>query len=243
MRIGAFETAFISIGGKMGNCNVLYRAGRRFGLVILVVACLAPAASSALPAVQDTLGFELAPVKKGDRCIVCNMPVDSSGMAILYRGRRVPFYSIDMLQRFLDNPDAYFYKLEPNGALFQEAAVSRQGLQPGWFIFGLWVVLALVSASLSAVLALRKGLPVVKWYFIGLAASLIGVLFVWRKPAVAAVELPPGFTKPPATPLPIKCPACGAENHPSAKVCSACGNTLQPLEESEVERVGGISNQ
>ena len=223
----------------MGNHNELYRAFRRLGLAMLLIACFVPAAKGASPSAQDTLGFELAPVKKGDRCIVCNMPVSGAGVAILYRGRRVPFTNIAMLERFLDDPGDYFYKLEPNGALFQEAAVARQALQPGWFVLGLWVLLALVSASLAAVLALRKGLPVVKWYFIGLAASVVGVLLVWRQPAVAPVKLPPGFTKPPATPLPRKCPACGAENHPSAKVCSACGNSLQPLSESEVERVGG----
>ena len=76
------------------------------------------------------------------------------------------------------------------------------------------------------------------WFFVGLAANLIGVLLVLRQPAVAQVDLPTRLGKIPVTLPPVKCPKCGAENHPSARQCTGCGARMQPTVDSEVDRTG-----
>ena len=49
--------------------------------------------------------------------------------------------------------------------------------------------------------------------------------------------VPGGFTKVPLTSAPAVCPACGYENHPTAKNCSGCGNGLTPQERSEIDSI------
>lgn len=212
-----------------------------FSLVAIFFPILVSA--SAVSPQTDTLGFGqsdflTAPVKKGDRCLVCGIPLKEKGMVILYKGRRVPLLNKQMLQQFLKEPDAYFYKLEYNGALFQESAVTEKPMRWEWLLLGLWIASGLVVAALCAGIALRKGQPAAKAFFIGLAANVPGLLYIYLKPQKGKQGLPPGLAKVPSTADPAPCSSCGEPNHPSAVECSNCGARLTPRMESEVKRAG-----
>ncbi|UCF64360.1 MAG: hypothetical protein JSW33_00615 [bacterium] len=48
----------------------------------------------------DTLGYKLLSIKKGDRCIVCDIPIkEGSGLALLIQGRKVTI-DLDHVQEF-----------------------------------------------------------------------------------------------------------------------------------------------
>ncbi len=181
--------------------------------------------------------YKQVPIKEGDRCFICNIELVDGGVAFIYRGRRVTVASFHV-QQFLDAPLKYFSRLQPRGALFQEDAILERPMWSGWLLLGIWLAVGLVSAAISTHLALRKGLPPVTWFAIGLATNLFGLLLLLRHRAEADVSLPPHLAKIPTTLNPVECPACRAENHPSAKQCSACGAQLNPTAVSEVERSG-----
>lgn len=207
-------------------------------VAILSLALVASAARQETDAAARVEEFEKVPVKSGDRCLVCNTPIDErNGLVILYRGRRVPLMA-KMVDDFLDNTTAYFGRLQPKGALFQEESILGSAIHYGWFVFGLWVFLALIAAGLCANLAFRRGLPPGRWYFAGLAANFFGFFWMLRQKPRATVRLPPHLAKIPQTEPPVRCPKCGATNHPSAARCSSCGAAIQPKRESEVARIG-----
>jgi hypothetical protein len=114
------------------------------------------------------------------------------------------------------------------------------GVSLGWFLFGLYILIALFFAGLSAYAALSKGLPPISTFFMGFFLSALGYLYVLTRPAVIKKdEIPVGLVKVPTTSAPVSCPACGYNNHPSAKKCAGCGNQLEAQMQSEVARVMG----
>ena len=191
---------------------------------------------SQISAASDSSQYRQIPVKDGDVCVVCDKPLGKDGLAILYKGRRVPFFNREQFRIFLDNPAKYFAKLQPRTALFDENAVAQKSMQFGWLFFGVWVTIALICGAISAGIALRKGLPPVKWFFVGLIGSVFGLIFAAIQPAKEKVELPEKLAKISTTPAPQPCPNCGEYNHPTAKKCANCGKTLTPATESEVHR-------
>jgi len=191
----------------------------------------------ALTPQRQTDDLERLPSRPGDRCMVCDKQIDEHGLSILYEGRRVPLADEEMLQTFLDEPQRYFPKLQPRGALFHEESVGGAGLRFGWLIVGCWILIALLSGALAAHVAVRKGLPGSRWFFTGLALSIPGALWAMATPAAGEVELPRGGAKIRVTAAPYDCPACATANHPSATSCSACGIALSPTMRSDVERL------
>lgn len=69
-------------------------------------------------------------------------------------------------------------------------------------------------------------------FALGLAA-LAGVLAL---AAAAHRRMPGGLDRTPSTPVPVTCPSCGAESHPSAPACARCRGALKPDEPREVDR-------
>jgi hypothetical protein len=115
--------------------------------------------------------------------------------------------------------------------------VALGGISFGWFLFGLYVLVALVFGGMSGYTAVSKGLKPIPHFFIGFFLSAFGYLYVLMRPAAAKKgEIPAGFVKVPTTNSPVPCAVCGYNNHPSAKQCAGCGGKLQPLIESEVAR-------
>ena len=180
--------------------------------------------------------------KLGDYCTVGNVPLDTlQDVALIVRGRRVPLHRT-MVDSFMRTQEKYFSQQQPKGALFQEELSAAKGaalagVTSGWFLFGLYVLVALVFAGVSGYTAVSKGLPPIPNFFIGFFLSALGYLYVLTRPAVAKKgEIPGGLVKVPLTHAPVPCAACGYQNHPSAKQCVGCGGKLEPLLQSEVAR-------
>ncbi len=180
--------------------------------------------------------------KLGDYCTVGNVPLDTlQDVALIVRGRRVPLHRT-MVDSFMRTQEKYFSRQQPKGALFQEELSAAQGtslggVTSGWFLVGLYVLVALVFAGISGYTAVTKGLPPIPNFFIGFFLSALGYLYVLTRPAVASKgEIPAGLVKVPTTHTPVPCAACGYQNHPSAKKCVGCGSKLEPALQSEVAR-------
>ncbi|MFQ5709750.1 MAG: hypothetical protein ACE5HO_20030 [bacterium] len=179
--------------------------------------------------------------KPGERCIICGVPLTEKDVTLIVRGRRVPLKHA-MLDSFLNNEEKYFATLQPKSALFQEnleapAGVAQGGITLGWFVFGLYVLGALVFAGMSGFTAVSKGLNPIPNFFIGLVFSVFGYLYVLTRPSlVNKGEIPAGLVKVLTTHTPVPCPKCGHTNHPSAVQCPSCGAALDPSMQSEVDR-------
>lgn len=179
----------------------------------------------------------------GEHCIVCGMPVSSSDIAIIVRGRRIPVMK-DMAASVLKNPEIYFKSKQPRGALFQEDFQAPPGavqasVSLGWFLAGLYVLSALVFGALSGVAAVSKGLPPISGFWFGLGLSVFGYLYVLTRPSQATpLDVPAGLVKVPVTQSPLACPQCGNTNHPAAASCAVCHVLLSPQGRSDLSRAG-----
>lgn len=185
--------------------------------------------------------YQTVSPKEGERCIICGVPLTNEDVSLIVRGRRVPLKRT-MVDSFMNNQEKYFSRLQPKSALFQEnlnvpKGVAQGGINTGWFLFGLYILIALVFGGLSSYGAISKGLSPISNFFIGFIFIVFGYIYVLTRPAtVAKGEIPEGLVKVPTTRAPITCSACNSTNHPSARNCSFCGAELTPMIESEVSR-------
>ncbi len=179
--------------------------------------------------------------KSGERCIVCGVLLTENGIVLIVRGRRVPLKRA-MVDSFLSNQEKYFSQKQPKSALFQEeldvpVGVAQGGISLSWFLFGLYVLAALIFGGMSGYTAVSKGLSPIPHFLIGLLFNVFGYLYVLtRKATVQKGEIPAGLVKVPITRTPVPCSECGRTNHPSARRCADCGADLEPKIESEVDR-------
>ncbi len=181
--------------------------------------------------------------KPGETCVVCNQPIAANDLVYLVGGQRVPVHRVNCDAQLHANPSKYLAKLKPRGALLDATSVSVQ-TSYNWLYFGFYVLAGLVFGGLAAHRAFHVGRRPLAWLALGLVGNLPAyiVLRVLPKRAVRAVGgIPPGLGKIASTFAPQACPKCGAENHPSARQCSACGAKLNPTMESEAARVSSPS--
>jgi len=217
-------------------------AKETFFILILFCLCFIIAPLLAQDTTRTAGSYKLVPYDPGEICVVSDKPLVEGDVALIVRGRRVPL-CISKVETFLNNQEEYFAEMQPKGALFQEelqaqAGTALGGVSSGWFLFGLYILLALIFAGLSGYAAVSKGLPPIPNFFIGFFLSAFGYLYVLTRPAVAKKgEIPGGLVKVPLTHTPVPCAACGYQNHPSAKQCAGCGSKLEPAIQSEVARV------
>ncbi|MCH6560164.1 zinc finger Ran-binding domain-containing family 2 protein [candidate division KSB1 bacterium] len=197
-------------------------------------------ANSSSLAQEPQTQYKSMPPKQGERCFICNVPLSEEDVTLMVRGRRVPL-KYTMVDSFMNNQEKYFAELQPKSALFQEnmeaTGTAQGGISSGWFLFGSYILIALIFSGLSGSAAISKGLPPITHYFIGFFFSVFGYIYVLTRPVLTSEgEIPEGFVKVPTTHAPVLCEKCGNTNHPSAKKCSGCGAQLEPQMQSEVER-------
>jgi hypothetical protein len=184
-------------------------------------------------------GYPIVLAEEGETCTVCGTLLDSNDVALIVRGRRIPLDAA-MVDEFLAHEEKYFSALQPRGALFQEGEegsgrTALGGVDLFWFLVGFYILTAVIFAGLSAYMAVNKGLKPVPHFFIGLAFSALGFLYVLTRPP--AGQISGGLTKVHATSDPVSCGKCGYPNHPSSRKCVRCGSDLSPSTTSEVERI------
>lgn len=183
------------------------------------------------------LGQPVAP-RSGEVCVVCKRPLGTEGMVYLINGQRLPLHLGNCYSAFAKDPQKFFAILQPHGAFLGTSDEGR-GLSWAWFLAGLYVLLGLVFAALCAHRALNAGRNPAAWFAAGLLLNALGFLWLLTRPRRQVTEaVPEGLGKVATTYAPLPCPACGALNHPAADRCAACGNRLESVVSSEVEKVG-----
>ncbi|NUO83504.1 zinc ribbon domain-containing protein [candidate division KSB1 bacterium] len=209
-------------------------------LFTIVLAALAFTVTGRAQAPVPDLPYKHDALKPGEVCLVSGKSLTQGDVVYLIRGRRVPLRR-EQVRYFIADSTRYLAQLQPQSALFHEAMAQRGteagGIDLGWFLFGMYVLVALFFGGLSGYAAVSKGLNPIPHFFIGLFFSAPGYLYVLTRPrAATAGEVPSGFVKVHTTHEPVPCGRCGYTNHPAAKLCSGCGAKLQPIVASEVEK-------
>ncbi len=133
---------------------------------------------------------------------------------------------------------------KPPTALFHHNQVSAGDLNHhrmnwSWLWLGLYVLSGLLFGGLSGYAALTKGLAPRLCFFLGLFLNVFGYLYVLMRPAGSQQQAAPGLRKVPSTAAPIPCPHCSHPNHPAAKKCAGCNSELQPIAQSDLDRLQG----
>lgn len=188
--------------------------------------------------VSDQTVGKRVPAKPGDICMVCNQPVDAHDAVYEVRGHRIAVHQHEVKNDLRAQLRSLLAELQPRTALFGGQDGGR--LSNAWLYFGLYVLAGLAFGALCAHRALHTGYRPLAWFGVGLVFNVVGYAVLLTRPrreVFAPAGLPSGLGKIAATYQPVIC-GCGAENHPSARQCSACGARLEPRTVSEVERVG-----
>lgn len=203
------------------------------GAVLFLACMLAPELAADTDLLRSQ-GLATEPVRVGDRCLVSGILLDSTGVVFVYRGRRVSLHQ-DAVGIFLKEPDVFFSKLQPRGALFQEDESFSLGLS--WLFLGIWVSLGLICGAVSSHLALKRGRSAGFWFAAGLMLNIIALVTLLSRPSDDSRTLPERLGKIHQTSDPAACPSCQAPNHQTARLCSFCGGRLEPTLESETQRI------
>jgi hypothetical protein len=214
-------------------------------LFAVSVFCRAQVAGTLPP--HDAAGAgsaSLGPVveaRHGETCIVCGEPLGEHDPVYLIDGQRVPVHrQCDAL--LTREPNRYLAAMRPRGAFLGADTKPATTASWMWLAIGAWVLAGLVCGGLGSYVALNRGLPPARWFFLGFclnALSLVALL-ARASPAKASPDagVPRGLVRVPSTHAPRPCPHCGKLNHPSASACSRCGAALEPAVESEVPKAG-----
>ena len=203
----------------------------------LVLMCFIFAMNAWAQVAAPELPYARDAIKPGDVCLVSGKALTHNDVVYLIRGHRIAL-ARDQVAAFLADSTKLLARFQPQGALFHEHAARRSpegGIDLGWFLFGMYVLVALLFSGLSGYTAVSKGLNPIPHFFIGLIFSALGYLYVLTRPRAAqSSEVPSGLVKVHTTHEPVACGQCGYTNHPAAKTCSGCGAKLQPIVASEV---------
>ena len=202
--------------------------------VTLLLLC----AAAALPIGADT-GFESRPAS-GESCLACGKAIEGRAAWLQREGREVWLHPEECVAAWEADPGRHFRNVQAKSALFDEE--GRQGLGGyGWFLAGLWVLVGTICGAAAAYAAVGRRRSPIPWFFLGVATNGIALVAIWlagsKGDSAPTEEVPPGLRKVPTTLPPESCPLCGSDNHPSARSCSRCDATLEPLADAETSRV------
>ncbi len=182
--------------------------------------------------------------KPGEICLLCNKPLGDGDVVYLVHGQRVPVHLDLCLPELREHTEHWLAQLQPRGA-FLGAERSRTPPSGVWFFAGVYILLCLLFAAMSAHHALHAGYSPVAWFGIGLLLNALGYLWLLTRPrreVAAPAGVPRGLRKIAATYAPQPCPGCGSRNHPAATQCAGCGGRLEPKIASEVAKAGVRAN-
>lgn len=185
---------------------------------------------------HEKLFAKTAPVRPGDRCIVCNTPLRPHDTVYLVEGQRVGIME-EMEPQLFQDPWAYLARLKPRGGLFGGEVAPQSSISDAWLFLGIYVILGLAFSAVCAHRALDAGQPPVRWFLAGLFLNVFGYLALLVRSAdreTKAASKYSGIVKIPSTADPAACPHCERLNHPSALRCSGCGAELTTAARSEV---------
>jgi len=176
------------------------------------------------------------PARNGETCAVCNMPVTDKDVAYLVDGQRVAVMET-MQEEFLQNPLLYVTKFRPEGMVF--SARQSGSLNSGYLWLGMYVLVGLLFGGACAHVAMTKGLPSWRWFFLGFFFSVPACLAVAaRQTAVDAPAVPEGLGKIPVTRDPVAAAVRsrgdfgGGSSRPSAmrkSSWSRCDKSVAPM--------------
>lgn len=180
--------------------------------------------------------------REGEICLVCSEALGEGDAVYLVRGQRLPVHRAECESQLIARFDSYLRRLLPRGS-FLGASVGDegQGLALRWFFLGLYGLVGLAFAGLSAHQAVHAGRNPWGWFAAGLVLNAVGYMVLLTRPKLevkAPAGIPRGLRKVATTYEPRKCAGCGKSNHPSARKCAGCGAALEPHVTSEVERAG-----
>lgn len=222
-----------------GHCNDELRARPQQWLARLLSSNTTPQPPKELIVDGKVVG-RLVPAKPAEICLVCNEPLHSGDVVYLVYGQRVPIHLGACDSALRAQPQHWLAQLRPRGA-FLGAEADQRALSAAWFFVGSYVLLGLIFAALCAHQALHAGRSAYGWFAVGLVLNALGYLILLTRPkreVLAPAGVPRGLAKIASTYSPQPCPMCGAENHPAASECIACGAKLTPAIDSEVKRAG-----
>ena len=188
----------------------------------------------------QVVGQSKVPAKAGDVCMLCNHPVDEHDSVYLVNGQRVPLHNNEITPANVSRLQSLLAQLRPRGA-FLGADPTQVRISEAWFWFGLYMLVGLLFAAVCAHQALHKGYNPIQWLMAGLFLNIVAYAALLTRPkleVLAPAGIPDGLGKISLTYAPEACGKCGAENHPSATSCAACGAKLTPKTSSEVVRAG-----
>ena len=145
----------------------------------------------------------------------------------------------DCLAHWQANPQAYFTDVQARGALFDEE--SRGTFAGwGWFLFGTYALVGIVSGALTASAAVTRGHSPIGWFFGGLIFNVAAWIVLHARAPGDLSGLPAGppvgWGKVPTTRAPVACPGCGAANPPASSRCAGCSAGLPPVSTPEPPR-------
>jgi len=150
----------------------------QFTKLMIIILILLSQNSFATQSKVDTTDIIYTDIKAGDICIVCDLPIKSgTGIGILFDGRRVTL-DLDHFKDFINNSEKYFHKLQANVALYDEGNFDKYQISYVWFLVGLWILFALISAAICSNLAMKKSKNFNKWFYVGLISNLFGLIYL-----------------------------------------------------------------
>ena len=181
--------------------------------------------------------------RDGEICLTCGKPITKDDVTYVVDGQRVAVHKGKCVGALAAKPVEWLSKLKPRGA-FLDASAAELGLSAGWLLLGSYILVGLIFGALTAHRAFSVGRDPLLWLAVGFLTNIAGfavLLALPRQEVHALAGVPAGLGKVAATHSPVACPACGAENHPSARVCSGCGGALTPRIVSEVQKARLVS--
>ena len=177
----------------------------------------------------------------GEQCLVCgNRIYDKDIVEVRMQGRTFHVAAGEMFELFDHDPQRYCHKLQAHSVLFDETSIGDRPMSIGWLIIGFYVLVGLICSAICGYLAVSRALDPLPWFFAGLVGNVAAVIVLFLAPkgdpAMMPAGVPAGLAKVPKTRAPVRCPQCGAENHPSASCCG-CGATLNATVEPETMHI------